>query len=72
MKNLLFIGLILIFIGFILILSSQDKTNVKTAGGIFLGPIPIFGFGSDRKLIYLMFIIGIIIYVLFELFRRLN
>jgi len=74
MKNLLPIGIILIFIGFILILLSSlqgQKANVKAAGGIFLGPIPILGFANDKKLLYILFGLGVLIFIVFEIFRRL-
>lgn len=73
MKNLFLLGFILVFIGFILIMFSSfsySKTDVKAAGGIFLGPIPLFGFASDKKLLYILFGLGILIFILFEILRR--
>jgi uncharacterized membrane protein len=72
MKNLLSIGFIFLFIGILLIFSSfqGQKANVKTAGIAFLGPIPIFGFGNDKKLLYLLFGIGVLIFIISQILRR--
>jgi len=73
MKNLLSIGIILVSIGIILIIICSlqgQKTNVKSAGVVFLGPIPILGFGNDKKLIYILFGLGILIFIIFEILKR--
>ncbi len=73
MKYLLFIGMMLIFIGILLIFISSftaEKQNIKTAGGIFLGPIPIFGFASNKKMLYLLFALAITIFIIFTLLRK--
>lgn len=74
MKNLLSIGILLVFIGFVLIIISSlqgGKANVKTAGGIFLGPIPLFGFANDKRLLYILFGLGMLIFIIFEILRRI-
>ncbi len=74
MKNLLSIGVVFVFIGFILIMLSSfqnGKANVKAAGGIFLGPIPILGFANDKRLLYILFGLGVLIFALFEFFKKL-
>lgn len=73
MKSLFFIGLILILIGFLLTLFSSfqpSKTQIKTAGGIFLGPFPILSFANDKKLLYLLFGIAMIIFITFKALIR--
>ena len=73
MKNLLAIGIIFIFIGIILVISSSlqgQKANAKGAGIVFLGPIPILGFGNDKKLLYILFGIGMLIFIIFKLLRN--
>jgi len=73
MNNVVSLGILLIFIGFILILASNlsnSKTEVKTAGVAFFGPIPLFGFGNDKKLLYLLFGLGILIFIIFELLKK--
>jgi len=73
MKNFLSVGFIFIFIGIILItlsLFQGQKANVKAAGGIFLGPIPILGFANDKKLLYILFGLGVLIFILFEILKN--
>ncbi len=73
MKNLITIGIFLVFLGMILIIISSlqgQKANVKGAGVVFLGPIPILGFGNDKKILYFLIALGILIFVLFEVLRR--
>ncbi|MBI2508396.1 DUF131 domain-containing protein [Candidatus Woesearchaeota archaeon] len=75
MKNLLPVGIILIFIGIILIMISSfqaQKANVKGAGVVFLGPIPILGFGNDKKLIYILFGLGMLIFIIFEILKKIK
>ena len=57
---LLFISIILIFIGSLI----QKSSNVKTAGGIFIGPIPLFGFG-EKKMFYFLWILAVVVFILF-------
>ena len=73
MKNFLSVGFIFIFIGIILItlsLFQGQKGKVKAAGGIFLGPIPILGFANDKKLLYILFGLGVLIFILFEILKN--
>jgi len=73
MKNLLQIGIILIFLGILLVIFSSfqgGKENVKGAGVVFLGPIPILGFGNDKKILYILFGLGVLIFILFKLLRN--
>lgn len=72
-NNLLLIGLGLLFLGMILIfagslLSSKEK-NVKFAGGVMIGPFPLFGAFSDKNMFWvliLLFIIGMILWLFFR------
>ena len=58
------LGILLLFFSFILSPDSNIKANVKGAGGFFVGPIPIFGFASDKKMLYVLFAVGIALFVL--------
>lgn len=76
-EKILLFGLALIFIGMFIVffssmqLSAKGEKNVKAAGGIFIGPIPVLGFFSDKKMFYLLCVIAIIFFVLFYAFRKL-
>ena len=59
------LAIILVFAGVILLIVSvlpSDKTDTKWAIGGFIGPIP-FGFGSDKKIIYITLAIGIVLFL---------
>ena len=66
-NNILIIGLIVIFIGVLLIIISSitpvnnSKTTTKVAFGGFIGPIP-FGFFNDKAMFYLL--IGLMTFTL--------
>ena len=66
------IGIILILAGIIfLVISAISGTDIKSGGGavIFIGPIPI-ALGTDKKWALTALIIGIIIYILFIIYRN--
>lgn len=72
MTNLFNIGIILLFIALLLIIVGslqQNKNNVQASGGIFLGPIPLFGFGN-KKIFFVLWILAIIIFILMLIFFR--
>ena len=60
MKQLIPLGILIVFIGMILIiigvLSQAGKSDSKVAVGGFIGFIP-FGFANDKRMLY--FIIGL-------------
>lgn len=69
-------GIIVIFIGFILLfvgsaLQASDKSSeVKTGGVVLIGPIPII-FGSDKGLVVTAVIMAIVLMILaYFLFYR--
>ena len=70
MGKIIIIGLALIFFGILLVFAGglfgnvAKNANINAAGGIFIGPIPIFGFASDRKMLYVLFAIGILLFVI--------
>lgn len=73
MANLIQIGIFLIVVGLILVFISTittERSNLKGGGIIFLGPIPIFGAASDKKIIYLLFAIGIVLFIIFYFLRK--
>jgi len=75
MRDPVYIGFLLIFIGIILIVASMiyegfKRRNIKIEGGgvVFIGPIPIV-FGTNEKMIYVSIAIAfmILIYVLISM-----
>jgi len=64
---LILMGLVLIFIGFVLVLLSllYKTKNVKTEFGFigFIGPIPI-AFGTSKEIILLGLILGFAIFLI--------
>ncbi len=67
MENLLKLGLLLMVIGFILIFASalnSKNLNLKAAGGIFIGPFPVFGAFTDKNSYYLLIAIAVIIFLI--------
>ena len=70
LKYLPLIGLIFIFLGIIILFASSiQKTNVKSAGIVFIGPFP-FGWASDEKMFYLLLILTIIALIFFYMIRK--
>ncbi|MEK6903374.1 MAG: DUF131 domain-containing protein [Nanoarchaeota archaeon] len=78
-NHLLQIGIILVFIGILLIffssfttLAQQKNTTSKSAGGIFIGPFPLFGFASDKNMFYLLLAVTVFLTILSLIFMRLK
>jgi len=73
MESLITIGIILLFIGimFIIIgsLSQSGKTDVKSAGIIFIGPFPM-GWASDKKMFYILIGLTILTFITWFLLRK--
>jgi len=75
MESLMSIGLILLLIGFIFIIISsfsssiKGQTEVKSAGLIFIGPIPI-GWASDKKMFYILIGFSLLLIILWFLLRK--
>lgn len=72
--KLLLIGIILIFLGFIIIIASsiiQAKTNVKTGGIVFIGPFPLFGWAENKQIFYILIVLTILASIIFYLLRKL-
>lgn len=78
MDKLVHLGLVLLFFGIILIFLgslssvSREKANVKAAGGIFIGPFPVFGFFSDKKMFYLLTAIAILFFIISLIFSKVR
>lgn len=75
-NKIITIGLIFLFLGFILVLIGSlfsaikpEKTNVKSAGILFIGPFPI-GWASDKGMFYTLIAITILMLILYFLFFR--
>ncbi len=66
---IIFIGIMLVIVGSLLTLVS-GKSHVKGGAIGFIGPFPLFGFASDRKIFYILFGIGIIVFILSLILRR--
>ncbi|MEK6835953.1 MAG: DUF131 domain-containing protein [Nanoarchaeota archaeon] len=70
--KLILMGIILIFLGFIIIIASsliQAKTNVKSAGVVFIGPFPI-GYASDKIMFYILIALTLVALIIFYLLKR--
>ena len=77
MEQLIGIGALLIFIGFIIVFagtflsalkgSKETDSKAKVAIGGFIGPIP-FGFGNDRNFVQLVTILSIVLFLFWLLF----
>ena len=73
MVNLLHIGIFLILLGFVIVFISaftSEKNNVQSAGGIFIGSIPVVGFASNKKLLWLLFGVGAAVFIISLVARR--
>jgi uncharacterized protein (TIGR00304 family) len=75
-NNLIIAGVLVIFIGFILVFlgtalqSTNKASDVKTGGVILIGPIPII-FGNDKGTIVTAVILAVIVMILaYFLFYR--
>ncbi len=67
-------GILLLLLGFVLvmagaILSSGGNTKTEWAVVGFIGPIPI-GAGSDKRLVVLALLVGLLLYLLVVLASR--
>ncbi len=73
MKELIPIGVFVIFIGMILIfigaLSQTTKQDSKIAVGGFIGFIP-FGFANDKRMLYFTIALTAIFMLIFFLFQK--
>ena len=74
MEQLVGLGVLMIFIGFVLVffgsLGSKDS-KTKVAVGGFIGFIP-FGFGNDKKLVWTVTIVSFVMFLIFLFFRLHN
>tara|TARA_Y100000031_G_C8203459_1_gene377435 strand:+ start:575 stop:808 length:234 start_codon:yes stop_codon:yes gene_type:complete len=72
-QNLISIGILVIFIGFILILIgtlSSQKSDTKVAVGGFVGFIP-FGFANDKNMLKIIMVIMVFLALLYFLLSYL-
>ena len=71
MEQLISLGIVIIFIGFIVvffgILKGAKTSSAKVAVGGFIGPIP-FGFGNDKNLIWFVTILSVVLFLLWLFF----
>lgn len=68
-NNLMILGIAFILIGFFIVFLSGSNSNVKSAGGVFIGPIPLFGFG-EKKLFYFLWALAALIFFVFLFLRK--
>ena len=69
------IGMMLFLIGMFVIIAgtffgAKEKATVKSAGIIFIGPFPIIGWGSSKKMYYALMILGLILFFFVLFFLR--
>ncbi len=73
-EQLVGIGIVTIVIGFLLVFfgalfgAKEGASNIKVAVGGFIGFIP-FGFGNDKKLVWFVTVISIVLFLLWLAFR---
>ena len=71
MKYLLSLGITLILISLLIIFIASftsEKTDIKTAGSLFLGPFSLFSFFSDKKTIYILVALAVGLLLSFIIF----
>ncbi len=68
--SLVFIGIILLFIGSFLATKENSKTSIKSGGIVFIGPFPLIGFASDKKMFYALLIFSSLIFIIWFLIRK--
>ena len=68
MEQLINFGVIIIFIGFLVVIigllnsAKEDSSKTKVAVGGFIGFVP-FGFGNDKKLVWFVTILSLILFL---------
>jgi uncharacterized membrane protein len=67
---LVFIGILRIFLSSFTGVTQQKNTSMKTAGGMFISPFPLFGFASDKKMLYSLMAIAFLLTTLYILVMR--
>ena len=78
--NIQLIGALLIFVGMVIIvlatifklqeIGEGEKGDIKTAGVIMIGPVPI-AFGNSKRLLTLLLIIVIVVFLIYFIFTIL-
>ena len=72
-EALILLGIALIFIGMLIIIAASMKdAKIESAGGIFIGPIPIFGFFTSKKAFYALLAIAILIFIVYIILRLMR
>ena len=71
--QLINIGILVIFIGFVIVLigalnSPKDSSSTKVAVGGFIGFIP-FGFGNDKNLLWFVTMLSAAVFLFFLFFN---
>lgn len=70
------VGAIFVVVGIFLLAKGFSKSDGKSAmrGGAvgFLGPIPFFGFASNKKMLYLLLGAGLLLFLIFRLLQLLK
>ncbi len=72
MEQLISLGIVIIFIGFIVVFfgilkGAKETSSTKVAVGGFIGPIP-FGFGNDKNLVWFVTILSVVLFLLWLFF----
>lgn len=72
MQHLISLGVVIIFIGFIIVFfgvlkGAKGTSSAKVAVGGFIGFIP-FGFGNDKNLVWFVTILSVVLFLLWLFF----
>lgn len=77
MEQLISIGILIIFIGFMLVIAGSilsalksKKTKVGGGGIIFIGPFPIMGGATSKQIFYILLAVSIILIIIFLILGR--
>lgn len=69
---MVFVGVLLLFLGSFTQIKKGEQGAVRGAGGIFIGPFPLFGFASDKQMFYALIALVSVLTILFLIFGRLR
>ncbi len=66
----LFLGMIFLFLGSMFTAVKGEKSAIKTAGGVFIGPFPLFGWASDKRMFYTLITVMVVLTILYLFIGR--
>lgn len=79
MEKMIYIGILVLFIGILLIfigslytaIKGESKANVKSAGIVFIGPFPLFGWATSKKMFYILIALAIVMFIFWFILRKI-